>query len=157
MAIMSTRVGWVDISGDSGRVALLIAIVRPGFWREGGGARWCEGAEVGFIVPRHTRRSRGGELIVVWRLGSGGWLKVEEGGLIGVDGADVAASRGSILLRLLWFDSTRIGGRVAKSLDEFVVLGYVAGKHVGRTIRIGRHVTLSGCSHGGDDEEEYMG
>lgn len=45
-----------------------------------------------------------------------------------------------------------VGGCVAKGLDEFVVLGHVAGKHAGSTIRVGRHVALSGMSHDGGED-----
>lgn len=88
---------------------------------------------------------------MVWRLGSRGWLKVEEGGLISVEGVEIAASRGAILLGLLWLDGIVVGGCIAKGFDEVVVLGNVAGKHVGGSVRVGRHVTLGGNSH--DDVE----
>ena len=89
-------------------------------------------------------------MILVWRLGSGGWLEVEERGLVGIDGVEVTVSRGSILLGLLWIDGMIIGGCFAKGLDEIIVLGNVAGIHVGDTVRIGGRVTLSDSSHGDD-------
>ena len=89
-------------------------------------------------------------MVLVWRLGSGGWLEVEEGGLVGIDGAEINASRGAILLGLLWLDGMTIGGCFAKGLEEFVVLGNVAGSNVGVTEGIGGHVALSGSSHGDD-------
>ena len=150
--MLSTRVGWVNVGEDIDWVALLIVIVGPALWREGGRTRWCEGTKIGFIVPRHTRRSRGRELILVWRLGSEGWLEVEEGGLIGVDGVEIAASRDAILLSLLWLDGMIVGGCIAKGLDEVVVLGNVAAKHVGGKVRIGRHVARSGSSHDDGDD-----
>lgn len=134
LAIMSTRVGRVNIGEDVGWVSLLIAIVGPVLGREGGRCRWCEGTEVGFIVPWHTRRPRGRELILVWRFSSGGWLEVEERGLVCVDGVEISSSRPDILLGLLWLDGMIVGGCVAKSLDEVVILGDVAGKHVGCTV-----------------------
>lgn len=76
-------------------------------------------------------------MILVWRLGSGGWLKVEERGVVGIDGVEIAASRGAVLLDLLWLDGSIVGGCIAKSFDELVVLGNAAGKHVGGTVRVG--------------------
>ena len=87
---------------------------------------------------------------MVGRLGPGGWLEVEEGGLVGIDGAEVTASRGAMLLGLLWLNGMTIGGCLAKGLDEIVVLGNVAGIHVGGTVGIRGRVALSGSSHGDD-------
>ena len=136
LAVMSTRVGWVNIGKDIEWGALLIAIVRPALWRKGGRAWWCEGTEAGFVAPWHTRRPRGRELVLVWGLGSRGRLEVEEGGFVGVDGDGNTISSCTILFRLLWLDGMIIGGCVAKGLDEIVVLGNVAGKHVGGTVRV---------------------
>lgn len=130
MAIVSTRVGWVNVGKDIGWVSLLIAIVGPALGRKGGRAGWCEWTDVGFIAPWHTRHSRGGEEILVWGLGSRGGLEVEEGGLVGVDGSECATSRCGILLSLPWLDGIIVGECIAKGLDEIVVLGHVAGKHV---------------------------
>ena len=133
---MSTRVGRVNIGKNSRWVALLIIFRGPALWRERGGARRCEGTKVGFIVPWQTRCFKGRELILIWRLGSGGGLEVEEG-VVGGDGVEVASSRCTILLSLLWFDGMTVGGGVAKGLDEVVVLGNIAGKHVAGTVRNG--------------------
>ena len=95
----------------------------------------------------------GRELVLVWGLGSRGWVEIEEGGLISVDGVEIAASREAIILGLLWFDGMIAGGCLAKGLDEVVVRGIVAGKHVGGRVKVGRRVTLCYGRHEKDDDE----
>ena len=135
--MLSTRARWLHVGEDIGWIHLLEAIVRPALWREGGGARWCVGTKVGFIVPWHTRCPRGRELVVVWGLGSRGWVEIEEGGLVSVDGVENAVSRESIILGLVWFNCTIVGGCLAKGLDGVVVCGNIAGKHVGGGVKVG--------------------
>ena len=48
-----------------------------------------------------------------------------------MDRVEVAAPGQAMILRLLWLNGMIVGGSVAKSLDEVVVLGDVAGIHVG--------------------------
>ena len=78
LSIKGTGAGWLNIGEDIGWVSGLIAIEGPVLWGKGGRTRWRERTEVAIIVPCHIRRSGGGELILVWGLGSGGWLEVEE-------------------------------------------------------------------------------
>ena len=135
--MLSTRVGWLHVGEYIGWVHLLEAIERPALWREGGGARRCIGTKVGFIVPWHTRCPRSREVVLVWGLGSRGWVEIEEGGLVGVDGREIAASRETIILGLVWFNCTIVGGCLAKGLDGVVVRGDIAGKHVAGGVKVG--------------------
>ena len=71
---------------------------------------------------------------LIRRLGSRGWLKIEEGGLVRVNCIEVTTAYGTILFGLPWFDGMTVGGCIAKGLDEVVVLGDVTGKHCGGTL-----------------------
>lgn len=131
---MSACTGWKVVGEDVDWVRLLIIVVGPALWRKGGRTRRCEGTEVGFVVPWYTRCSRSGEVLQIWGLGSRGWLEVEEGGLVGVNGVELATSRCVILLSLPWLDGMIVGECIAKGLDEVVALGDVAGEHVSETV-----------------------
>lgn len=137
---MSACTGWKVIGEEVSWVRLLIIIVGPVLWREGGRTGRCEGTEIGFVVPWYTRCSRSGEVIQVWGLGSRGWLEVEEGGLVGVDGVEPATSRCDILLSLSWLNGMIVGQCIAKGLDEVVAFGDVAGEHVGETVMVRQRV-----------------
>ena len=106
----------------------------PVLWGKGGRTWWRERTEVAIVVPSHIRRSGGRKLILVWGLGSGGWLEIEERGLIGVDGIEVGSSRCAMFLSLVWLDGMNVCRCIAKGLVEFDVLGNVVGKHVGSRV-----------------------
>ena len=78
LSIKRTGTGWLNIGEDIGWVSRLIAIEGPVLGGKGSRNRWREGTEVAIVVPCHIRRSGGRELILVWGLGSGGWVELEE-------------------------------------------------------------------------------